>query len=435
MTFVIISRYILAIIAIIYIITLGFELYKKDIRGYAKVNLACPILFMIVGESALFASRRDWSIVTLGLIVVVIMIVTDIVIRKLYHDSCEFIYRVIIFLIAVSLVQMGALSASLYRKQAVFAVMGMLIMTLLPLFIKLLKGKNYVDIVCMIIGTLLLLYMVIRGDSAYGARIYLSFFGISFQPFELVKIAFVVFNSHVLTKKDKKWLIISAVEYVILSILLVLANDFGSILILSAVYVLMIYMVYHKRLIIIGSLATIVMAAFVLYSKVAHFRTRVTALVDPIGHIDDEGYQLSQSIFSIANGGLFGTGLTRGLPRAIPLVEMDFMFSAVCEELGLIVAFALIAASLALFCHLMNLCMSASVGDNSSRLSIGAIACLVIFQNFLTIGGALRFIPSTGVVLPFVSYGGSSFMGCSMLFAAVFAIIRYGRRGIYVAKR
>jgi cell division protein FtsW (lipid II flippase) len=177
------------------------------------------------------------------------------------------------------------------------------------------------------------------------------------------------------------------------------------------------------------------MAAFVLYSKVAHFRTRVTALVDPIGHIDDEGYQLSQSIFSIANGGLFGTGLTRGLPRAIPLVEMDFMFSAVCEELGLIVAFALIAASLALFCHLMNLCMSASVGDNSSRLSIGAIACLVIFQNFLTIGGALRFIPSTGVVLPFVSYGGSSFMGCSMLFAAVFAIIRYGRRGIYVAKR
>ena len=123
------------------------------------------------------------------------------------------------------------------------------------------------------------------------------------------------------------------------------------------------------------------------------------------------------------------------IKAAIPLVEMDFMFSAVCEELGLIVAFALIMASLALFCHLMNLCMSASVGDNSSRLSIGAIACLVIFQNFLTIGGASRFIPSTGVVLPFVSYGGSSFIGCSMLFAAVFAIIRYGRRGIYVAKR
>ena len=151
------------------------------------------------------------------------------------------------------------------------------------------------------------------------------------------------------------------------------------------------------------------------YHLFSHVRVRVQAFLDPFAVIDNQGYQISQSLFAIGSGQWFGMGLYQGTPSDIPFVESDFMFSAIAEELGGIFALCLILICLNCFFAFLKIAMD--LDDIYYRLVACGLAVMYIFQIFLTIGGGIKFIPLTGVTLPLVSYGGSSVLTSLLVFS------------------
>ncbi len=146
-------------------------------------------------------------------------------------------------------------------------------------------------------------------------------------------------------------------------------------------------------------------------------RVRVLAWQDPLSVIENEGYQICQSLFAIGTGGWFGMGLYEGIPNKIPVVEQDFIFSAIAEELGSIFALCLLMVCICCFLLFFNIAMQ--MRDQFYKLVALGLGTVYGFQVFLTVGGVTKFIPSTGVTLPFVSYGGSSLVATMMIFAVI----------------
>ena len=166
------------------------------------------------------------------------------------------------------------------------------------------------------------------------------------------------------------------------------------------------------------------MASVAAYKLFRHVRVRVSAWKDPLSVIDNEGYQVCQSLFAIGTGGWFGMGLYQGMPNKIPIVEEDFIFAAVSEELGGIFAVCLIMVCAS--CYLMFLNIAMQIQDVFYKLIALGLGTVYGFQVVLTVGGVTKFIPSTGVTLPLVSYGGSSLLSTFILFAVI--------QGLYILR-
>ena len=154
-------------------------------------------------------------------------------------------------------------------------------------------------------------------------------------------------------------------------------------------------------------------------------RTRVNVWRDPFGTYDKGGYQVAQSLFAIGTGGWFGAGLYQGQPDTIPVSAEDFIFSAISEEMGLIYAMCLILICVS--CYVMFLNIAMQLHNLFYKMVALGLGTCYIFQVFLTIGGATKFIPSTGVTLPLVSYGGSSLISTLIMFAII--------QGLYILRQ
>ena len=208
-------------------------------------------------------------------------------------------------------------------------------------------------------------------------------------------------------------------------LILVISRDLGAALIFFVTYVIMLYVATGKLLYFAGGTLAGVVASVVAYHLFSHIRVRVMAWQDPLAYIDKEGYQISQSLFAIGTGGWFGMGLYQGIPDKIPVVKQDFIFSAIAEEFGGVFALCLILVCFSCFLMFLNIAMQ--MKDQFYKLVALGLGTVYAFQVFLTIGGVTKFIPSTGVTLPLVSYGGSSLL-CSMI---IFAIIQ----GLYILRQ
>ena len=165
-------------------------------------------------------------------------------------------------------------------------------------------------------------------------------------------------------------------------------------------------------------------ASVIAYYLFGHVKVRVTAWKDPFAAYDSGGYQVAQSLFAIGTGGWLGMGLCQGQPDTIPVAAEDFIFSAIAEELGII--FALCLTLICLSCYVMFLNIAMQLRDPFYKLVALGLGTCYIFQVFLTIGGVTKFIPSTGVTLPLVSYGGSSLLSTLIMFAII--------QGLYILR-
>ena len=159
------------------------------------------------------------------------------------------------------------------------------------------------------------------------------------------------------------------------------------------------------------------LAAVLGYNLFSHVQTRFIAWKDPLSVIDNQGYQICQSLFAIGTGGWFGLGLNQGLPKKIPVVENDFIFSAISEEFGGIFALCIIMICVSCFFMIFNISMQ--LKDSFYKMVALGLGSVYALQVFLTIGGVTKFIPSTGVTLPLVSYGGSSLLSTMIIFGIV----------------
>ena len=287
-------------------------------------------------------------------------------------------------------------------------------------------------------GLLLLLLTILAGTTVNGARLWIRFAGFSFQPSEFAKIAIVVFlagylndNKELLSMPTAKFLGMRlppakyfgplALMWVLSLALLVFMKDFGMSLLLMGAFVALIYMATSRiAYVAVGGL--LFAAAAVLAERtVAHVHTRFVVWLDPWSHAGTSGYQLLQSLFSIADGGLVGAGLGRGYllfangTPVVPYLQTDFIFAAVANELGLLGAVGLILCYLLFTWRGFRIAVWAP--DGFSKLLAAGLTFAFALQTFIIIGGVTRLIPLTGITLPFVSYGGSSLLANLMLLA------------------
>ncbi|OYP02110.1 cell division protein FtsW [Lachnotalea glycerini] len=329
-------------------------------------------------------------------------------------------------LLSISFIILTRLSYTKSIKQFKIVIVSMVITMLIPYLFKKIKFLDRLGFVYAGIGIGLLGLVAVAGSISYGAKLSFSFAGVSLQPSEFIKITYVFFVAALLSKSQelKQLLIVTALAALHV-LILVASKDLGGALIYFITYAFMLYVATKEYLYLTGGLLSGAIAAFIGYRLFSHVRVRVIAWKDPFSVIENEGYQLSQSLFAIGTGGWFGMGLYQGIPNTIPVVDQDFIFSAIVEELGGLFGLCVILICISCFVMFMNVAMQAK--ERFFRMVALGIALMYGFQVFLTIGGVTKFIPLTGVTLPLVSYGGSSVLSTLIMFAII--------QGLYILKQ
>lgn len=276
------------------------------------------------------------------------------------------------------------------------------------------------------IGLVLLLVVCLVGNTSYGAQLSLTVGGFSIQPSEFVKISFVFFVATMFYRSTEfKNIVITTAAAAAHVLVLVLSRDLGSALIYFVTYLMMLFVATSNFFYLGLGAAGGAGAAMISYELFSHVQRRVKAWKDPWADVADTGYQVAQALFAIGTGGWFGMGLYQGMPEKIPVVDKDFVFAAVSEELGAVYALCLLFICLG--CFLQFMLIATKMQAMFYKLIAFGLGTVYITQVFLTIGGVTKFIPSTGVTLPFVSYGGSSILATFILFNII--------QGLYILKR
>jgi cell division protein FtsW (lipid II flippase) len=282
------------------------------------------------------------------------------------------------------------------------------------------------------------------GYEVNGARLWVSLGPVGFQPSEFARIALIIFFAGYLAETRD---LLAATSRTILGVqipalkyfgpvalvwaaslgLLVFEKDLGSSLLFFAVPLLMLYAATGRIAYVLLGTILFSVGSFLAFLLFDHVKVRVRAWLDPWAYPDTDGFQILQSIFNIADGGLLGTGLGAGFAQTIPEVETDFVFSAVASELGLLGASAVLLAFLAFVYRGTKIALLAE--DDASKLLAFGLTAMFAIQTLVIVGGVTKAIPLTGITLPFVSYGGSSVVGNFILTGLLLLISeRAGRR-------
>jgi len=325
----------------------------------------------------------------------------------LYRDSCPLMWNCVFLLMDAGLIMIQRINQATAVRQLMWFFVGFALTLMIPLFLKIVPRFEKLEIIYLIAGFALLLSPLVVGLAQYGAVRWVNFFGVTFQPSELVKFLLVFYLASVFRKKHTLISLgVSGGAVAVFVFMLVAQRDLGGALIFFMTFLAMLYIATGSIFLFFGGLFAASAASVFAYGMFAHVRVRVAAWADPFSDIAGTGYQIAQSLFAIGAWGFAGSGLTLGMPSVIPIVESDFIFAAICEEFGGAFAIGLIAVMLVIFYRGIHIALRA--GRRYYSLLAAGFAIILAFQSFLILGGVIKLIPLTGVTLPFVSYGGSS---------------------------
>ena len=389
---------------------------KFNLKKVYVLQTIIIYLMHFIGFTVIYLNVENDTIILFYGVQVIYFIITMGFTNILYDKKVnKVVLNNMCMLLSIGLMILTRLSYTKAVRQFSILAVATLIYLIIPKLISKLKNLRKLTWVYCITGLVLLLVVMIIGNVSYGAKLSVDLFGFSFQPSEIVKMLYVFFLGGFLYSECKfKKVVISAIFAGLHVLILVLSKDLGSALIFFVIYLVMIYVATGKAILLFGGLLAGSGAAVIGYKLFSHVRVRVLAYTNPWSVIDNEGYQVTQSLFAIGTGGWLGLGLCNGEPNKIPVVEEDFVFSAIAEELGGFFALCLILLCMSTFMAFIKI--SAEQSDGFYKLSSLGLAIMYGFQNILTIGGAIKFIPSTGVTLPLISYGGSSLLATMILF-------------------
>jgi len=288
-----------------------------------------------------------------------------------------------------------------------------------------------------LVGLLILLLPLIPG-LGYGvdARLWVRVGGLTFQPGEVAKLLLAIFLAAYLSERrellavgrkfgpfeipEGRDLFPLLFAWGASLIIMIGQKDLGSSLLFFALFLVMVWVATERASFLAIGLALFAAGAYFAYHQFQHVRTRVTIWLDPWKYYNGKGYQLVESSFSMAWGGLTGTGIGRGHPDRVPAVKTDFILSAIGEELGLIGTAAIVIAYLLMVGAGLRIALRTE--DPFSKLLATGLTTILGIQAFIIIGGVTRLVPLTGVTLPFVSYGGSSLIANYVLVALLLRI-------------
>ncbi len=346
----------------------------------------------------------------------IVLYATVILFRMLYPKTNRLLVNNMCMLLTVGFVILTRLSLGKAIRQFIIVMISLVIALVIPFFVSRFRFLKEWKWIYAAAGIVALGIVLVLGQTTYGSKLSYTIAGLTFQPSEFVKIIFVFFVASALYKAAGFFEVFTtAVIAAAHVIILVCSKDLGSALIFFVVYVLMVVVASKNWLYLLAGVSGGSVAAYLAYRVFPHIQVRVQAFKDPWSVIDSTGYQITQSLFAITSGGWFGLGLFKGTPESIPFVEADFIFSAITEELGLLFALCVILICVSSFVMFMNISMN--LKDKFYQLTAFGLGVTYIFQVFLTIGGGCKFIPLTGVTLPFISYGGSSVLTTLIMFS------------------
>ncbi|MCX2948536.1 FtsW/RodA/SpoVE family cell cycle protein [Lentzea sp. NEAU-D7] len=284
-----------------------------------------------------------------------------------------------------------------------------------------------------------------------GAKIWLRIGPLSLQPGEFAKILLMVFFAAFLVSKRDLFTVAGRrflgmdlprardlgplfAAWGVTVAVMVLQKDLGSSLLFFGIVLVLLYIATERAAWVVLGLGLFAGGAIIAWKLFTHVQQRVANWQDPIARYDviGGGYQISQSLFGLATGGIGGAGLGAGRPEMIPEANTDFITAVIGEELGF-VGFAALLLVYMVFA-LRGLRGAISVRDSFGKLLGGGLAFAVCFQVFIVVGGVTKLIPMTGITAPFLSYGGSSLLANYILVALLLRISAAARAPQRIAK-
>jgi cell division protein FtsW (lipid II flippase) len=286
-----------------------------------------------------------------------------------------------------------------------------------------------------ILGTIVLFVaLALFGQEVNGARLWIRLGPVQFEPVEVIKLFVVLFMASYLADtadviaRTKPWSLRANAKYLgplflgwgVSMGILVFERDLGMATLLLTTFIAMLYVATRRIDLVAGASAIFGLAAWLAATHYSYVERRIAVWHDPFRDPLGAGYQAVQSLFSLANGGLFGTGYGYGRPDYIPDVATDYVYAAFGEEWGAIGSIALMIVFLAVVVRALRVAQRQP--DLYAKLLATGLAAVFGFQILIIVGGVLRLFPLTGITLPFVSYGGSSLVTNFLLVALVWAI-------------
>lgn len=414
-------NYFLAALLLVYNGQAFYAVIKKEEKRRKSVRVAmkCEVAAVLVlCFFVLYLQSNDLKFVWFGLIQLTAYGVITFVYQKLYPRLSGLLFDNMLLLLCIGSVMLARLDFNGAARQFVIVAVALILALFIPAFIRAMHRLERYGYAYLAIGIVILLLVFFFAGERLGARIWVKIFGVAMQPFEFVKISFI-FGVAAVLLRAKGWggRILGTILAGIHILVLVASKDLGAAVIFAVVYAVLFFCVTGQKRWVFGGVLLAGGACVAAYYLFSHVQVRVLAWRNPFAVVDNEGYQLAQSLFAIGNGGFFGTGLFQGAPEQIPVVTTDYIFSAVCEELGALFALGLLG--IYINCMVLMIRMARKFSEDYYRLVFTGFFALFTTQVLLNVGGVTRMIPSTGVPLPFVSAGGSSAAGMVLMFMLI----------------
>ncbi|MBQ1310695.1 MAG: FtsW/RodA/SpoVE family cell cycle protein [Blautia sp.] len=418
------SKYVILTLMLVYTFYCFFLVRRQNAQdndGPLTKQILLIFFMESVAFAVLFLKGRQPEVILFYAEVMGYFAAVQILYRFLYPKASFLLVNNMCMLMGIGFLMLERLDKASAQKQLLIAAGASLVCLVVPVLIRKMRFLNRLTYFYAAIGIVLLGAVLAVGNTVYGAK--LSIMGV--QPSEVVKITFVFFMAACLYRKiSVRKVIIATIAAGLHVIILVLSRDLGSALIFFVTYLIMIYVAARKPILLVAGLLGGSVASAGAYFLFGHVRQRVTAWKDPMAVYENEGYQIVQSLFAIGTGGWFGMGLCQGSPEKIPVVKSDFIFSAICEELGGIFGICLILVCMNFFLMILNI--SLRIKNPFFKLIALGLGTEYAIQVILTVGGVTKFIPLTGVTLPLVSYGGTSVVSTIVMLSIV--------QGLYILR-
>ena len=303
------------------------------------------------------------------------------------------------------------------NRHTVFFIIGMLII----LFLSQQNNKNIrrIALFGFIILIILLLSLYFFEYEVKGSKRWLRILSFSFQPSEVVKPFFIILTSWGISQsiKGKKYfLLVTFVSFLALIFLVLLQPDLGMTILIASTFFCQLFIAGLPMMLVLYGLVLILSLSVLSYFFLDHVKSRIDSF---LGNADT--YQIDLSLSAFKSGGIFGKGPGQGdLKEKIPDANTDFIFAVAGEELGLI--FCLIILIIILSIVIKTLIKVLKVDNPYKIIAISGLICSFGLQSLINIFSALGMIPTKGMTLPFVSYGGSSMLATSILFGFLLSL-------------
>ena len=399
----------------------------------AKLHLLLPPLgILLLGTGVLlFAHRLTADLLLLPWLAAVIVgaFFTQFILGR--RDGTDLtLFPAAMLLASLGLIMIGRLKPALFLTQMRWLLLGLIVYLFLVFLgervLRLLSYPYLLGVFCL----LLLCSALFFGTEIGGSRNWIVFGPFAVQPSEFGKIVIIMFLAAYLTEHREVltlprhrllWLKLPVLRFIapllfiwgIAILMFVVQRDLGSALLFFGIAVSMTYMATGRKSYVALAFAFFLGAAALSYSFFSHVRVRFNIWLDPWSDPSGSAYQVVQSLFALGSGGVWGAGFAHGHPNLIPEVHTDFIFAAIAEELGLLGSLGVMLVFALFFYRAIRIALACR--EETRILLAAGIAVVFLLQAFIIIAGVTKFLPLTGITLPFVSYGGSSMIASFML--------------------